>query len=87
VPAVRRDHSALALVALLAASLAGACGRDGAGPSEPIARLPRELSIAEREVIAASNAFGFDLFRAVRAADSGARNIFLSPSASRWRSA
>lgn len=76
---VRRDPPALALVALLAAGLAaGACGRD-ADPIEPITELPRELSVAERQVIAASNTFGFELLRAVRAADPAAPNVVLSP--------
>jgi len=44
---------------------------------EPIDRLPRDLSITERELIEVGNAFAFDLLRAVSGRTDD--NVFLSP--------
>ncbi|MGH7477738.1 MAG: serpin family protein [Longimicrobiales bacterium] len=67
--------SLLALALLTAA----ACG-NGEGPVSPapIDELPRPLTAEEKAVIAASNAFGFDLLREVHAAET-APNVVLSP--------
>jgi serpin B len=52
---------------------------DGPGSrSEPIDALPRQLSVSEQKVIAGSNAFAFDLLKAVNASDR-AGNVFISP--------
>jgi serpin B len=70
-----RSVTAVAIVAVIAA-----CS-DTAGPSEalvPITDLPRELSIAERALVGASNRFTTDLLRRVREASPG-KTIFLSP--------
>lgn len=56
---------------------AAACGDDD-GPFVPIDRLPRELTTAERAVVRNTNAFAFDLFRRVHAAEKGP-NVLLSP--------
>ncbi len=48
------------------------------GPPEKIEALPRELSLAEQEVIASSNLFALELLRKVYDADT-AENVFLSP--------
>lgn len=67
-----RWAAALVLAALTACS-------EAAGPSdEPITELPRELSVAERSVIAASNRFGMELVRRVAVSDERA-NVVLSP--------
>lgn len=77
----RSDSWFRALIALVvgsAALLAGGCGKKPAAPDMMIAELPRELSVAERQVITSSNAFAFDLLREVRAR-TAEENIFLSP--------
>jgi serpin B len=61
----------------LAALLLAACAESATAP-RPIASLPRELSAAEQEVIAASNGFAFDLLRQVSRARPD-DNVFLSP--------
>lgn len=58
--------------------LALGCG-DGLGPGEPITRLPRELSVAEAELIESDNRFAFKLFREVNAQDTTGGDIFISP--------
>ncbi len=50
---------------------------DPSGPS-PIDALPRQLSVGEQKVIGGSNAFAFDLLKAVNASDRGG-NVFISP--------
>ena len=65
--------------ALLIATLP-ACDLDPSGPgTEPITELPRELTVAERDVIEASNTFALGLLREVRALDADSPNTFLSP--------
>ena len=74
----RTEGRHLTLLAAAALALA-ACGTgDPSGPSRPITKLPRELSIVEQEIVTGANAFGFDLFRLVHAAEE-APNVFLSP--------
>lgn len=53
-------------------------GSGGDGPPPTISELPRELSGAERGVIEAGNAFGFDLLREVTAEAPG-EDAFISP--------
>src|SRR5215217_338028 len=62
-----------------AAVLLSACS-DSSGPGrpQPIDSLPRQLSVGEQKLIAGSNAFAFDLLRAVNASDRAA-NVFISP--------
>jgi serine protease inhibitor len=70
----------LSLLALTTSGLVAAC-TDGTGPdpkSGPITELPRDLSIAEGELIAADNSFAFKLFTEVNAHE-GDKNIFVSP--------
>lgn len=71
---------AIAVVAILALAGIAACG-ESTGPSEPrvIDVLPRQLSVAEREVIAGSNVFAFELLREVHAREDESPNVFLSP--------
>ena len=66
---------------LLPLLLAGAaCDGDPTAPAPtPITGLPRELSLAERQVIQGSNDFAFALLREVRAATPDSPNTFLSP--------
>jgi serine protease inhibitor len=61
----------------LAAALLWGCG--GGGESfGPITELPRPLSSAESQLIAADNGFAFRLLGAITAADTGG-NLFISP--------
>ena len=62
-----------------AAALLSACSdANGPGASEPIDSLPRQLSVGETKLISSSNAFAFDLLKAVSSADR-AENVFISP--------
>lgn len=63
-----------------ALALISTAGCDGAptGPTGPLDELPRPLTSTEREVVSASNAFGFELFREIHR-DAPAENLFLSP--------
>lgn len=68
----------LAVAAPVALCAAGCT--DVTGPVEPLEQLPRQLSVAEEEVIQASNDFTFRLLREVLADDElGSGNVFLSP--------
>lgn len=69
--------SATAMLLLLAAT---GC-QDPTGPGEgadPITKLPRTLTIGERDLIGASNRFGFSLLGKLRDADPS-ENLFYSP--------
>ena len=72
-PAIQRRRAAVIVLLVLTAC-------SGEGPSEPtvIDRLPRELSAAERQVIASGNDFAFELLREVSPSFEG-RNVFISP--------
>ena len=63
---------------LIPLALVAGCGTDPVDLA-PIEALPRELSAAELAIIDGSNAFAFDLLRAVRAARTDSPNTFLSP--------
>lgn len=71
-------NRSLASSMLLLAAAALGCSSDGSGAPRPIDALPRELSVAEREVLSASNAFAFDLLRETTARADGP-NTFMSP--------
>lgn len=72
-----RVRTTLGLLLLAAVPLA--CDGDPTGIDvEPITGLPRSLSVAEQQVIEASNGFAFGLLREVRAAE-WTHNTFLSP--------
>jgi serpin B len=60
------------------AVLSACSDSSGPSPGEPIDALPRQLSVAEQKVINGSNAFAFDLLKAVNASDK-AGNVFISP--------
>ena len=62
------------LLLSLPAALAG-CG-DALGPIE---HLPRELSVAETNLVNANNRFAFRLFREVNTQEGNAGNVFISP--------
>ena len=62
-------------VAVGVCTLACSQATDSTGP---IGALPRQLSVAENKVIAASNDFAFDLFRTGNA-DQHQANVFISP--------
>ncbi len=62
-----------------AVALLSACNDpNGPGRPEPIDSLPRQLSVGEQKLITSSNAFAFDLLKAVNSADR-AGNVFISP--------
>lgn len=63
---------------LLATACAVAACNGGDGIVEPIHELPRQLSVAEQNVIRNTNEFGFDLFARVHHAEAGP-NVFISP--------
>lgn len=64
----------------LVLAAATACGPGITGIPDPITELPRQLTVAEGEVIDASNAFSFDLLHTVVGdAELGGGNVFLSP--------
>ena len=74
---VRFTRTLAALVP--AALLAAACDSPSTpGPSERITELPRALTATERDVIAASNAFAWDLLGSA-AAEKPDSSVFLSP--------
>lgn len=65
-------------LAVTSAGLVTAC-TDGTGPGpEPITELPRQLSIAEGELVEADNTFAFKLFKEINDQE-GDKNIFVSP--------
>lgn len=79
--ALRR--AAFGTATVCAALILGACSGDSTGPGsgEPPAELtalPRTLTAAEQQAIAASNGFGLSLLARVAAAESG-DNVVLSP--------
>src|SRR4026208_62649 len=68
---------------LFAVALIGTACREGTAPAPiepiaPITELPRTLTESESKVIAGSNEFAFDLFRAGNASQHKA-NVFISP--------
>ncbi|HEY9228879.1 MAG TPA: serpin family protein [Gemmatimonadaceae bacterium] len=81
-PNYRRRWLSLAVIALTGAA---SCGGSGASdnPTEPkrgAARtsLPRELTTSERDVLSASNAFSFGLWKTINQAQRDS-NVFVSP--------
>jgi serpin B len=66
-------HSAIA--SLLVGLLPVACGEGGV---EPITQLPRALTAAESDLLAADNAFAFKLLGAIAGTEQ-APNLFISP--------
>jgi serpin B len=74
-------YTTLLLAALMTGALVTpACTGDPSGPgTAPITELPRALTVAERDVIDASNTFAFGLLREVRALEADSPNTFLSP--------
>ncbi|MFC1661995.1 serpin family protein [Gemmatimonadota bacterium] len=74
-PLLRKTLPGLGLLMILQS-----CSSDGVGPSDPITELPRDLTLAEVEVIGRSNSFGFQLLKEVEALRDGAHpNTVLSP--------
>lgn len=70
----------LALTPLVFSGLLQSCDSDGVGPPEPITELPRDLTLAEEQVIGRSNTFGFDLLKEVDGArEASTPNTILSP--------
>lgn len=67
-------HLRFPLIALMAG--VGACGE---GLLEPILDLPRQLTVAEEQLIEADNRFAFKLFRQVNADEDDGLNVFISP--------
>lgn len=66
----------LPAVFCLLSGLLAACG---AGTLDPITVLPRELTLAERELIQADNTFAFSLFREINRQEDQNLNVFVSP--------
>jgi serine protease inhibitor len=79
IPAPARLSRATAIAALpLLAGLACSEGPTEPEPAEPITELPRSLSSVEREVLAASNVFAFDLAGELLPTEPD-ENLFFSP--------
>ncbi len=71
----------LPVVALVACSAVAACGggaTDPSGIAPALTSLPRELTTAERDVLGASNAFSFSLWKRINAVQRDS-NVFVSP--------
>src|SRR5574341_78508 len=66
------------LVSILC-SLSGVLAACGGEPQGPLTALPRELSLAEQQLIQADNAFAFSLFREINRQEETGRNVFVSP--------
>lgn len=64
--------------AVLVPLLLAACGGDITGPADPIAELPRALTVTERALIDAGNTFAVDLLAQVHRAAPDS-TVFLSP--------
>jgi serpin B len=69
-----KQHSAVVSLMIMAA-----CGGDSTGPEPILERLPRDLSPAESQVVAAATEFTFTLFRAATRTLPADSNAFLSP--------
>ena len=71
------------LAPILFGLLVQGCGESSTEPSEPsdpITSLPRQLTLAEVQVIDESNTFGFDLLKEVDGARADAKpNTIISP--------
>jgi serpin B len=68
----------LCALTVIAGALLAACGDTHDPGAGPITGLPRDLSGAEGALIAADNAFAFDLFMEINARQ-GEGNVFVSP--------
>jgi len=66
------------LTLVVAASLLR-CSDDVVGPPAEITGLPRDLTLAEQELIQSDNAFGLKLFREIHAQEESGENLFISP--------
>ncbi len=64
------------LPSVLLVGLLAACGGE---PTGPLSGLPRELSVAERQLVQTDNTFAFKLFRELNAGEDSAANVFVSP--------
>jgi serine protease inhibitor len=71
-----RMRRALGVLLCVLSGLLAACGGEPAGP---LGGLPRELSVAERQLVDADNAFAFSLFREINAGEDSSGNVFVSP--------
>lgn len=60
-------------------ALGGAAMGCGGEPLGPLSALPRELTVAERQLVQADNAFAFSLFREINRQEEEGRNVFVSP--------
>lgn len=75
----RPDRRRRALACAAAVLLATPGCEPGRGPTDPLEELPRQLTVAEQEVIASSNNFAFRLLRQVAEQEPAGDNIILSP--------
>ena len=68
------------LAPLVLGLLVQGCDSSGTEPSDPITSLPRQLTLAEVQVIDESNTFGFDLLKEVDGARADEKpNTIISP--------
>ncbi|MDH3368264.1 MAG: serpin family protein [Gemmatimonadota bacterium] len=71
---MHQRHLRFSVAALLVG--AGACGD---GLLEPILELPRQLTVAEEQLVEADNRFAFKLFGQVNTEEEDGANVFISP--------
>jgi serpin B len=68
------------LAAVVTAALLLGAGCDSAGPDDASSDMPpRPLTATEVQVVAADNAFGFELLRSTVASEAPSTNVFVSP--------
>lgn len=73
-----RPVAGISAAAVLLLAATGCRDPVGPGGSEPITELPRALTVGERDLIGASNRFGFSLLAELREAEPE-ENLFYSP--------
>ncbi|UCC72893.1 MAG: serpin family protein [Gemmatimonadota bacterium] len=72
------NRARLAVLTVFLALLSVRCA-DGPLGVQEITQLPRDLTVAEEELIQSDNAFGLKLFREIHAQGAADSNIFISP--------
>jgi serine protease inhibitor len=64
---------------ILICSLGGLLAACGGEPVGPVTGLPRELSVAEQQLVQTDNTFAVTLFRAINVGEDSAANVLVSP--------
>jgi serine protease inhibitor len=72
-------HLSVRPILLLSATLLAVACRESAVTGPRTTRLPRALTASEQQLVAADNAFAFELYEAMAAEETPDANIFISP--------